>query len=190
MARKLDRLNQSNYQGAAFRRLWQKNCETVEANDADIEAALADITTLQADMLLRIAEIEEVLDIANTAKKNDKISASATDPSVVVSATDAGSDATIAIAAHTRRYGDGTTLAVGAGSITGLAYSTLYTVYYDDPTCANATPTYQASTELEDGQPNAADGRHYVDQITTPASGGGGTSGGGYLPPGGGGPYP
>jgi len=71
-----------------------------------------------------------------------------------------------------------------------LAYSTEYAIYYDDPTTANTTPTYHATTALNNAQPNFIVGRHYVDQVTTPAAGGGSVSGGGIKPPGGGGPYP
>lgn len=153
------------------------------AADAAAAAAAADAAAADAAAAAAQADADEVI-------KNDKISASATEPSVVISAADVGSDCTITIAAHTRRYGDGTTLAVSGGSITGLAFSTTYAVYYDDPTTADTTPTYVATTTLKNAQPNSASGRHYVDQVTTPADGGGSSSGGGYLPPGGGGPYP
>lgn len=159
-----------------FQRYMDRLCQNIESNFNDLASAVAAIAAAQAT--------------ANAVALNDKISASATDPSVVVTATDAGTDATITIAAHTRRYGDATTLAVAGGSLTGKAYSTLYAIYYDDSTVSDTTPTYVATTVLKDAQPNAAIGRHYVDQITTPASGGGGTGGGGYRPPGGGGPYP
>lgn len=126
---------------------------------------------------------------ANLAKLNDKISASATVPSNSLTATDAGANATITIAANVRQYGDGTSLSVSGGSLTGKSYSTVYAIYYDDATVADTTPTYVATTTLKDAQPGKVSGRHYVGQITTPASGGGAT-GGGYVPPGGGGPYP
>ncbi len=76
-----------------------------------------------------------------------------------LTATDAGADATITVAAHTRIYGDGSTLAIaGPVSLTGRAYSTLYYVYYDDPTRSDTTPTYQTGD------------RHLVGSITTPAA--------------------
>jgi hypothetical protein len=191
MARLLSRLRDFGITGLPTSLLtWsQRVCEQIEAafdNQQDQITAIAD---LQAQQTAQLAQILAAQATADTAKKNDKISASATVPSLVVSASDAGTDATITINGHTRQYGDGTSLAVSGGSITGLAYSTEYAVYYDDPTTANATPTYQATTTLKDAQPNAADGRHYVDQVTTPPSGGGSTSGGGIKPPGGGGPY-
>lgn len=127
---------------------------------------------------------------ANTTKTNDKISASATSPTTVLSAFDAGSDATINVASHTRIYGDNTSVAsIASHTFTGMAYSTTYGIYYDDPTTSTTSPTYVATTTLSDAMPNKASGRHYVGQVTTPAAGGGTTSGG-VTPPGGGGPYP
>lgn len=190
VAKLLDRLNATNSKGIAFQKLWQKNCELTEAQLADLSGLVADLAAAVADIATAQAAADAAQAVADAVALSDKISASATDPSVVVTAADVGTDATITIAAHTRRYGDGTTLAVSGGSLTGKAFSTLYAIYYDDPTTADTTPTYVATTTLKDAQPNAASGRHYVDQITTPADGGPGTGGGGYQPPGGGGPYP
>jgi hypothetical protein len=177
MTLRLERLRAFNAIG------WQRHCEALETANADLQAQITAIATAQAAATAAAAA-------AAVVARNDKISGSATDPSVVVSASDAGASATITIAAHTRRYGDGTTLAVAGGSLTGKAYSTQYAVYYDDTTTANTTPTYVATTTLKDAQPNAVAGRHYVDQITTPAAAAPPTGGGGYRPPGGGGPYP
>jgi len=157
---------------------------------SSLEKAFNDLSDNVAAIAAAQAAANAAQTTANTTKTTDKISASATVPSVVVSASDAGSSATITIAPHTRQYGDGTALVAAGGSITGLAYSTEYAIYYDDPTTANTTPTYHATTALNNAQPNFIVGRHYVDQVTTPAAGGGSVSGGGIKPPGGGGPYP
>jgi len=157
---------------------------------SNLEKAFNDLSTNVADIAAAQAAAAVAQTTANTAKINDKISASATKPSSVVMASDAGTSATITIAAHIRQYGDNTQVSVSGGSITGLAYSTTYAVYYDDTSASTTTPSYQATTSLNTAQPNYAAGRHYVDQVTTPASGGGAVSGGGSRPPGGGGPYP
>lgn len=99
-------------------------------------------------------------------------------PTLVLTASDAGADVTIAIAAHIRRYGDGTAVPVGASSLTGKAYSTTYAIYYDDETRENPAPTYVATTDLEEAQHNYEVGRHYVGTVTTPAAAGGPTTGG------------
>lgn len=108
-----------------------------------------------------------------------------------LSATDAGTDATIAIAAHDRVYSD-KSVSLSAGSLTGLPYSTDYWVYYDDPDRSGGAVTYVALDPSVDDPADAFNspanpGRHNVGYITTPASGGGGTGGGGAGPPGSGG---
>ncbi len=122
---------------------------------------------------------------ADAVKKTDKLSASWTSPGSVLSASDAGSNATITIAAHVRKYGDGTQLSVAGGSLTGKSYSTVYYVYYTDATLADTTPTYTATTDPNVAAYNTATGRHYVGAVTTPAAGAAGTTGG-TTPPGGG----
>ena len=48
-----------------------------------------------------------------------------------ITATDAGANVTVTVSAHTRVYADGTSVAVNAGSITAIAYSTKFYIYYD-----------------------------------------------------------
>lgn len=275
MARQLDRLNASNSQGIAFQRLWQRNCEIVEANDADLQSQIMALANLNSDDVLTPAKKplwifmhsfltgeQAALDaeataygittektnydnaisalttylatlttdvawndltgnttitgttlrskfndvmttkqallnkmhdsaktLSDTVNRNDAISASATAPTSILSATDAGSNATISIAAHDRIYGDGTVVSINAGSITALAYSTTYAVYYDDTARTGGSKTFVATTTLKDAQYNKAAGRHFCGQVTTPASGGAPSSGGPGVP-GGGGPYP
>lgn len=85
-----------------------------------------------------------------------------------LSASDAGSDATISIAAHSRIYGGGASVAVDAGSVTGLAYSTTYWVYYDDPARAGGAVVYQVTTS-ETVAAQTGD-RHVVGAARTPAA--------------------
>ncbi len=93
-------------------------------------------------------------------------------------AADAGATATITIAAHTRQMPSGG-IPYNSGSITGLAFSTKYYVYADDPNFAGGAVTYNATTSRETTV--ADEGRYLVGSITTPADGGGGT--GGDAPP-------
>jgi hypothetical protein len=146
------------------------------ANTAVTNAATAQTTANTADST------------ANTVKRDDSISTSWTSPGTILSATDAGSNATITIANHTRKYTDATSKSVTGGSLTGLAYSTSYAVYYDQTSRAGGSVTYHATTDPNTGLANAAAGRHFCGKITTPASGGGATSGG-VNPPSGGGAY-
>jgi hypothetical protein len=122
---------------------------------------------------------------ATTAKKNDAISASWTSPGSILSATDAGTSATVTIASHTRKYGDSSSVPVTGASLTGLPYSAAYYIYYDDNNHAGGAVTFVATTNPNTAAYNSATGRHYCGSVVTPASGGGSTSGG-TLPPGGG----
>lgn len=104
-----------------------------------------------------------------------------------VSATDAGSNATINIAAHDRVYSD-KTVAISSGSLTGKSYSTLYLVYYDDAGRDGGSVTYVSTTDPTLAY-NSSDypDRHFVGYVTTPSSGGPDTGGGGSSPSGWGG---
>lgn len=100
-----------------------------------------------------------------------------------LSGTDAGATATISIASHSIVY-DGGTVAYNSGSITGLAFSTQYWIYADDPSKAGGAVTYVATTTKTDVTSDS--GYYYVGSCTTPANGAGDTIG---LPGGGGGSY-
>lgn len=113
-------------------------------------------------------------DAQNTADEITESSALASSyvSGITISATDAGANATITISAHTRHYPqpDGSTVdvSVNGGSVTGLAYSTTYFIYYDDPTRSGGVVTYQASTS--DATAAQIGDRHTVGAIVTPAA--------------------
>jgi hypothetical protein len=167
-----------------FQIWWQQVIEAITGEFGALEAAVA----AQAAAAAAQATADAAQSEADTVNRNDSISTSWTSPGTILSASDAGSDATITIANHTRKYTDASSKSVTGGSITGLAYSTTYTVYYDQVSRAGGAVTYHATTDPNVGLANAAAGRHWCGKITTPASGGGGTSGG-VDPPGGGGGY-
>lgn len=123
---------------------------------------------------------------ADTVKRDDSISTSWMSPGTAISASDAGSDATITITNNTRHYSNNTNASVTGSTITGLAYSTTYYVYYDDASKAGGAVTYHATTNPNTALPGAAVGRHYVGIVTTPAAGGGTTTGTGSSGGGGG----
>lgn len=103
--------------------------------------------------------------------------------SASLTASDAGTTATISVPAHNRKVGaesSQTTINYNSGSITGLSFSTRYFVYTDDPTYAGGAVTYVATTNSD--ALAARSGRVYVGEVTTPADGGSGTTG---TPPGG-----
>jgi hypothetical protein len=199
VARFLDRLNPSNSTGLPFIKLWQKNCESVEAAIAGLQDTIDAVIAAQA-----------AADAANAAAAAAGAAATAADAAATsaqttadnitdaneigtsfvsgctITATDAGTDVTITISAHTRKYPqpDGSTVdvAVNGGSLTGRAYTTLYYVYYDDPTRAGGAVTY-ASTTSDTTAAQLGD-RHLVGSVLTPAAAGGPTGGGTVRGPG------
>lgn len=184
MTRKLDRLNGTNDKGIAFQKLWQKNCEIVEGNFADITQLVTDLATAVAAIVTAQAAANAAQSTANTVKRDDSISTSWTSPGTILSAADAGADATITIAGHTRKYSDNTAVAVTGASLTALAYSTKYYIYYDQTSRAGGAVTFHATTDPNVAKANAAAGRHECGNILTPAAAAPPTSGG-YTPPGG-----
>ena len=155
-----------------------------DAAQTAADAAAADAATAQTTATSAATDAAAAQPTADAVTLTDRIGGSAVIPDEVLTATDAGTDATITIAANARLYNDGTTLTgIAGGSITGLAYSTTYGVYYDDPTASTTTPTYHATTTLSNALNNFVSGRHFVGNVTTPASGGAAVSGG-YQPPG------
>jgi hypothetical protein len=85
-----------------------------------------------------------------------------------LTASDAGSNATISIASFTLRTSSKGDVSVNSGSVTALSYSTLYYVYYDDATLAGGGVTYAATTTKETAINGA--GRFFVGSIVTPAA--------------------
>lgn len=89
-----------------------------------------------------------------------------------IGAFDAGTDATVTVSANTRYYGDGTSVAVNSGSVTGVAYGLdAALIYYDDPTRAGGAVTYLVTTDPLLATPTPAhQNRHYVGSVPTPAA--------------------
>lgn len=185
-----------------FRLWWQSLVVKLEAQETaqdDLLAEIADILDITDDLDAAVDAVEAAVIVAEAAA--DAAQASADDANSVasltgsgvtpnpLSATDAGADATIIVDAHTRVYGDGATLAIaGPVNLTGRAYSTTYFVYYDDPTRADTTPSYQTTTS-EATAAQTGD-RHLVGMVLTPAAAAPDNDGDHVRPPGVGGILP
>ncbi len=100
----------------------------------------------------------------------------------ILTASDAGANVTIAVASHTRVYGDASTLAITGASVTALSYSTLYYVYYVDATRADTTPTFLATTSTATAAQTGD--THLVGSVTTPAAAAPPATGDSVAPPG------
>lgn len=83
---------------------------------------------------------------------------------------DAGTNATVNVAAFTMRTSNKGDISCNSGSITALSYGTLYYIYYDDGTLAGGAVTYQATTTKVTAIQGA--GRFFLGSIMTPVAGG------------------
>ncbi len=174
----------------AYQLWWQRAMEQIENSINGVQAALdaaeaADAAAVAANTAADNAQTaaDTAQNVADTVAADSSLANSSTTltPTDIV-ATDAGASVTITIAAHTRNYGDGTSVSVSAGSVTGVAYSTSVWVYYIDVARAGGAVTYLASTSIVGN--GSSPGLHLVGQLTTPAAAGAPVDGIPVLPPG------
>jgi len=157
-----------------FQTQWQFTMEKVEAAFLNLQEqidliALAQAAADAANAAAVLANAAAVTAQTAATDAADQSSFSTSGVSgLTITATDAGTDVTITISAHTRIYGDGTSVAVTGGSITGLAYSTSYYIYYDDAARAGGAVTYQSTTTAATAA--QLGDRHSVGAVTTPAA--------------------
>lgn len=169
--------------------LWEKFAAAIEKNVNSIQAALdaAGIATAQAAVAVAAAEAAQVAaadaQASGDAAGGDATAAAAAaaaaakEASIVnsgttgltMTATDAGTSVTVSISAHNRMYGDGTSVAVNGGSITGLPYSSSVRVYYDQASRAGGAVTYQFTVDPA-APPIQSGDRHSVGAVATPAA--------------------
>ena len=148
-------------------------------------AALPEIQDALVELDAATAAAQAAADNANAATATNTAATSLANSYVsglTLTATDAGTDATITISAHTRVYGDGTSVSVSGGSLTGLAYDTTYYVDYDQPSRSGGSVTYQSTTDPTIAAQTGD--RHVVGSTTTPLAAGAPIDGDPVLPPG------
>lgn len=171
-----------------FQAKWQRVMEEIESSvnaviDAQNAADAANAAAAAADAAATAANTAAAT--AQTAAETvaaDSSLASSGVTGLTMTATDAGADATITISAHTRIYGDGTSVSVTGGSVTGLAYSTGYYLFYDQASRLGGAVTYVATTSAATAAQTG--NRHSLGAVTTPAAAGPPNDGNVNLPPG------
>ncbi len=143
---------------------WQRTMEAIEAAFAGLTGQVTDLTGI-------VAQIQAANDLAAAAnataaatKANVDIANSFTDPTSVVSATN---DGVVTINAHSRVYGDGVSVSVNAGSLSGFISGDYVTVFYDDAARAGGAVVYQGTTNAV----AQVGSRHIVGQATIPEIG-------------------
>lgn len=161
--------------------MWQRLCENTETSVNSQAETLAAIEAAQTAADAANAAAETANTAATTVTAQSNLVSSYPD-GATLTATDAGANVTVAISAHDRVYADGTTVAVSGGNVTGLSYSTLYFIYYDDPTRAGGSVTFAATTS-ETTAAQTGD-RHLIGSVTTPAAAAPPTNGDYVRPPG------
>ena len=151
---------------AAFLNL-QEQIDLIALAQAAANAAQAAANAANAAAVLAYSAAVVAQDAATDVGEQSSLASSGTS-GLTITATDAGANVTVTISAHTRVYGDGTSVAVTGGSITGLAYSTAYFLYYDDASRAGGAVTFlstvTAATAAQSGN------RHSLGSVTTPAA--------------------
>lgn len=160
-----------------FQRWWQSFATQIEvevgalaaAQSAAASAAAAQTSANTAQTAANTANsaASAAQTSATTANSVASLTNSGT-TSLTITAADAGADVTITISAHNRVYGNGTTVSVNGGTLTGLAYSTTYFIYYDQASRAGGAVTYAATTS-ETTAAQTGD-RHLVGKVVTPAA--------------------
>lgn len=163
----------------------QDQIDAITALQTQQTAILASLSDQLAQIEAAQAAADAAQTTATTVKGTDKLSASFVVPTPLLTSQDAGSDARIVIADHTRYYGDGSAgHPVTGETVSGLPYDTIHYIYYDDPTFAASAVTYVATTTASEAQANRTTGRHFCGAVTTPVSGGADVEGGGVYGPG------
>jgi uncharacterized protein YraI len=157
--------------------IWQRTMEAIENAFEAIDVRDDDQDTV-------IARLEAAEALAASAKAESAATAaedvlvrSYPNPSAVLTASNAGG---ITIAAHDRVYGDGTTVAVNSGSLSGYSPGDYVQVYYDDAARAGGAVNYQGTLDLV-AQSGA---RHIVGGAPIPLAGEPPMSGFPPFPPG------
>jgi hypothetical protein len=164
-----------------FHQWWQQVVVAIEEAFTTLETSVFNIQAALDAAGIAQAAADAAQTAADTAQAAaDAAQASATGTNTLVttvnsgininplSALDAGTDASIVIANHTRLYADGTSVAVTGTTLNGLTYSTEYWVYYDDPTHSGGAVSYVATIVSTDAAQVGV--RHLVGSITTPAA--------------------
>tara|TARA_Y100001956_G_C4129734_1_gene193095 strand:+ start:26774 stop:27406 length:633 start_codon:yes stop_codon:yes gene_type:complete len=185
----------NNTPSIPFHQWWQLVVEAIESafNQLEdtvvgIQAALDAAGIAQAaaaDAQAAATAAQTAADSAEATGSGAERIASLTNSGVTgltITASDAGSDATVNISSHTRLYGNGDSVSVDGDSVTGLSYSTKYYFYYTDVNRTGGTVTYNYSTV--EGDAVQTGDRHFVGVITTPAALGSPSDGFAPRPPG------
>jgi len=147
----------------------QGNATAEAINAANLAAAAAELAKDAADMAQAAAD--QAQSSGNVTSSELALQNSYISPASVLTAT----PTTITIANHTRFYADGTSAPVTGATIAATGPGQTDYIYYDQPSRAGGTVSYQVSTT----QPIQSGDRHVVGAVMIPTAG---TANGGRGP--------
>jgi hypothetical protein len=159
-----------------FQLIWQRTMEAIEAAFAGQQGQITDLSVIVARLEAAEAQASAAQAQSAATASSDALAKSYVE-GLSISATSAGA---ITISAHTRVYGDGTSVSVNGGSLTGWSQGQYVQVYYDDAGKAGGAVAYQGTTAVIAQQ----GARHIVAGISIPVAGSPPTEGTPPLPPG------
>lgn len=183
---RLDRRTQLNTRegtpSVEFQLRWQRALEAIEAAVNSVNAAVVSQGVQIAALQAISAQAQAANNKAEQVNTRTSIEGSYTNPTAVLTAS---ADGTITIAAHNRTYTDDlSSVAVNAGSISGLLNERFYTVFYSDAARAGGAVTYQAAEQaVAQGGTTHVVGRVSIPAIGNPPETGAGPTPPGYTPP-------
>jgi len=162
----------------AFTRFWNEAMGLIETNVNGIQAALDAAAAANAAAVVAQTAAATATTAAAAAQASadgngglNNVLNSGVDEFASITSQDVGTDIDIIVSANTRYRPDGTSTACSGTTITHLAYSTRYWIYYDDPTDADTTPTYIATDDGSEPQATTTNPhRYYMGTVLTGAA--------------------
>lgn len=170
----------------AFIQWWDETALAVETQEAAQDASIAAIEAAQAaaaaaQATANAADAKADQALAGGGDMNAATSLQLSQPlDITITSSDVGGSvgADISISAHTRRYGNGASVAVNSYFASPDPYDLETHIYYDDPARAGGAVTYQFTPTEADAYSSLTNpDRHYVGFLILAADGGGPTTG-------------
>lgn len=137
--------------------------DAITALDSATQAAQDAAAAASAAAAAAGTAADQSMAATEATKREAAIQGSYIDPDSVVTAT----PITVSIAAHVRRYADGTSANVSAGTVAATGPDDVDYVFYNDPARAGGAVTYQVSVD----PPTQTGDTHVVGAVTIPAAG-------------------
>lgn len=163
-------LNTNGTPSLRFMVIWQETVEKIEEAFEALTTQVSDNSAIIARLVAAEAVAAAAAATAAETEAREALSQSYVNPTQVLTATSSG---VVSIAAHSRIYGDGSSVSVNSGSVSGFGEGDYVTIYYDDAAREGGAVAYSGTTSAVAQSGN----RHVVGSVTIPAAGAGTTTG-------------